>query len=106
MLRALAELLPSHKDIRLEDHLDIDLGFDSLKRVELQVALERQLGNLPEMVMGEVVTVRDVIEQLRGLEQGRVRVVTRIQLKRLRPFVMAGSTQEILAISMQTDIYF
>ncbi len=69
VLRTLAELLPSHKDIRLEDHLDIDLGFDSLKRVELQVALERQLGNLPEMVMGEVVTVRDVIEQLKGLEQ-------------------------------------
>ncbi len=68
VLSVLAELRPSHKDIRLEDHLDIDLGFDSLKRVELQVALERQLGNIPEMIMGEVVTVRDVIEQLRGLE--------------------------------------
>jgi long-chain acyl-CoA synthetase len=68
ILKTLAELLPPNREIQLGDHLDLDLGFDSLKRVEFQVALERQLGNLPEMFMGEIVTVRDVIEKVRGLE--------------------------------------
>ena len=68
ILKTLAELLPPNREIHLGDHLDLDLGFDSLKRVEFQVALERQLGNLPEMFMGEIITVRDVIEKLRGLE--------------------------------------
>ena len=68
VLKTLVELLPPNREINLEDHLDLDLGFDSLKRVEFQVALERHLGDLPEMFMGEIVTVRDVIEKLRGLE--------------------------------------
>jgi long-chain acyl-CoA synthetase len=68
VLKTLAELLPPNRKIHLEDHLDLDLGFDSLKRVEFQVALEGQLGNLPGMFMGEIVTVRDVIEKLRDLE--------------------------------------
>ena len=67
-MKTLADLLPPKREINLGDHLDLDLGFDSLKRVEFQVALERQVGNLPEMFMGEIVTVRDVIEKLRGLE--------------------------------------
>ncbi len=66
ILKTLTELLPPNREIHLGDHLDLDLGFDSLKRVEFQVALERQLGNLPEMFMGEIVTVRDVIEKVRG----------------------------------------
>lgn len=68
ILKTLAELLPPNREINLGDHLALDLGFDSLKRVEFQVALERQVGNLPEMFMGEIVTVRDAIEKLRGLE--------------------------------------
>jgi len=68
ILKTLGELIPPNREIHLGDHLDLDLGFDSLKRVEFQAALERQLGNLPEMFMGEIVTVRDVIEKVRGLE--------------------------------------
>ncbi len=68
VLETLAELISSHRDIRLDDHLDLDLGFDSLKRVEFQSALESRLGPVPETFMGEVVTVRDVIEQLMALE--------------------------------------
>lgn len=68
IVKTLTELLPRNREIHLDDHLDLDLGFDSLKRVEFQVALERHLGNLPEMFMGEIVTVRDVIEKLRDLE--------------------------------------
>lgn len=69
VIETLADLGLSHRHIRLDDHLDLDLGFDSLKRVEFQAALESRLGPVPETFMGEVVTVRDVIAKLMGLEQ-------------------------------------
>jgi long-chain acyl-CoA synthetase len=65
----LAGLVSADRALRLDDHLDLDLGFDSLKRVEFQAALESRLGTLPETIMGEVVTIRDVIEKLMALEQ-------------------------------------
>jgi len=68
VLDTLAALVSSHRDIRLDDHLDLDLGFDSLKRVEFQAVLESRLGPVTETFMGEVVTVRDVIEKLMALE--------------------------------------
>ncbi|MDR4462335.1 MAG: AMP-binding protein [Nitrospirales bacterium] len=55
--------------LRLDNHLDLDLGFDSLKRVEFQAAIESRLGPVPETFMGEVVTVRDVITKLLALKQ-------------------------------------
>jgi long-chain acyl-CoA synthetase len=69
VLDTLAGLLSADRALRLDDHLDLDLGFDSLKRVEFQAALESRLGLLPETFMGEVVTIRDVIQQLLILEQ-------------------------------------
>jgi long-chain acyl-CoA synthetase len=68
VIETLAGLVSSHRDIRVDDHLDLDLGFDSLKRVEFQAVLESRLGPVPETFMGEVVTVRDVIEKLMALE--------------------------------------
>jgi long-chain acyl-CoA synthetase len=68
VIETLAGLVSSPRDIRVDDHLDLDLGFDSLKRVEFQAALESRSAPLPEKFMGEVVTVRDVIEQLINLE--------------------------------------
>ena len=69
VLETLAGLLSADRALRLDDHLDLDLGFDSLKRVEFQAALESRLGSLPETFMGEVVTIRDVIRNLLTLEQ-------------------------------------
>jgi long-chain acyl-CoA synthetase len=68
VIETLAGMVSSHRDIRVDDHLDLDLGFDSLKRVEFQAVLESRLGPVPEKFMGEVVTVRDVIEKLMALE--------------------------------------
>lgn len=39
----LAGLISAERAPRLDDHLDLDLGFDSLKRVEFQAALEHRL---------------------------------------------------------------
>ncbi len=52
------------------DHLDLDLGFDSLRRVELVSALEQRFGRLPESLAHEVMTVRELIEQVREAHTG------------------------------------
>lgn len=46
------------------DYLDLDLGLDSLRRVELLSALEQSFGRLPDSLAHEVVTVRELIERV------------------------------------------
>jgi long-chain acyl-CoA synthetase len=56
------------KQIRLEDNLELDLGFDSLARVELAMGLENIFKvELPESLMGEIFTVRELILKLNKL---------------------------------------
>ncbi len=69
VIQTLVGLISADRALRLDDHLDLDLGFDSLKRVEFQAALESRLGPVPETFMGEVVTVRDVMTKLMALQQ-------------------------------------
>ncbi|MBI5025357.1 MAG: AMP-binding protein [Nitrospirae bacterium] len=65
--------------ISLDDNLELDLGLDSLQRVEMVVALEQMLAaKLPEGFGAEVLSVRDVIRKLiefksRPEERGEVR---------------------------------
>ena len=48
------------------DSLELDLGLDSMERVELLVALERELGaSVPDAVISEVYTVRELIDLVR-----------------------------------------
>lgn len=60
--------------VRLDDNLELDLGVDSLARVEMLVALEGILNiRMPDEVAAKCFTVRDVIEQmhkLRGKAEG------------------------------------
>ena len=60
----LTSLLPKTKPIRLDDHLDLDLGLDSLKRVELIASLEQRFGRLPESLATEVISVKDLIDKI------------------------------------------
>lgn len=67
--RKILEYLPvmarKKKGIRLDDNLELDLGLDSLARIELTVALEELLGvNLPAGVGSELFTVRDVVVKM------------------------------------------
>lgn len=53
------------------DHLDLDLGFDSLRRVELTAGLEQSFGALPDSLAHEVMTVRELIERVSSLRLGK-----------------------------------
>ncbi len=49
--------------IRPTQNLELDLGLDSMQRVELLTALEQQLGGeLPEAQLAEIYSVRDLID--------------------------------------------
>jgi long-chain acyl-CoA synthetase len=56
------------KSIVPDDNLEIDLGLDSLSRVELVVSIEQTFGiGLPDSFGSEVFTVRDVVQKMREL---------------------------------------
>jgi len=62
--RVVIQALPfiTKRKIFLGSHLEMDLGIDSLGRVELMVALENSLGiTIPPSFLTEVTTVKDVI---------------------------------------------
>lgn len=67
---ALGPFVEKGRPIAPDDHLELDLGFDSLRRVELFTALERWCGPLPETVALDVMTVRELIERLTRLTHG------------------------------------
>ncbi len=49
--------------IRPDHNLELDLGLDSMQRVELLAALEQQLGgDVPEAQLGEIYTVRNLVD--------------------------------------------
>ena len=50
------------KPIYLNDHLGIDLDFDSLSRIELISVLEKQFNiNIPESIMAKISTIRELV---------------------------------------------
>jgi len=54
------------QSIRPGDNLELDLGLDSMQRVELLVALEQELGgNVEESRLAEVYTVRELVDLVR-----------------------------------------
>jgi long-chain acyl-CoA synthetase len=58
--------------VRGADDLEVDLGFDSLKKIELLSSLERTFSvDLPESLLIEVRTVGDLLSKLKELLGGR-----------------------------------
>ncbi|MDP3091523.1 MAG: AMP-binding protein [Nitrospira sp.] len=64
IVHALQRFVEKERRIAPGDHLDLDLGFDSLRRVELLSALEQSFGRLPDSLAHEVMTVRELIERV------------------------------------------
>ena len=53
----------SPETIRPTDNLELDLGLDSMRRVELLVAIEQELGgDIEESRMSDIYTVRELVE--------------------------------------------
>jgi len=51
------------ESIRPEHNLELDLGLDSMQRIELLTALEQQMGGeVPEAQLAEIYTVRDLVD--------------------------------------------
>src|SRR5438067_2503442 len=52
--------------IRPSDNLELDLGLDSMQRIEWLVALEKELGgDVEESVLAEIYTVRELVDVVR-----------------------------------------
>lgn len=67
-LLACLEPFTEKKTIVLDDNLELDLGLDSLARVELVVNIEKSFGiRLPESFGSEVFTVKDAVLKLQEL---------------------------------------
>lgn len=59
------------KKVELNSHLELDLGIDSLTRVELGLGLERVLVlKIPEEFVDNVQTVKELILNIQRIEQG------------------------------------
>ena len=70
-------------DLRPSLNLELDLGLDSMQRVELLSRIEEQLGgNVEESQLAEIYTVRDLIDAV--LEARPVALVARERGWRLR----------------------
>lgn len=66
-LKIIRESSKSASDvIRPIDNLELDLGLDSMQRIELLVAVEKELGgDVEESVMAEIYTVRQLVDAIR-----------------------------------------
>ncbi len=59
------------------DNLELDLGLDSMERVELLVSLDQQMGaNVPDSVSSEIYTVRDLVDAVIAHTGGGQRTAT------------------------------
>lgn len=64
----LEQFVKGDRRITLPDNLELDLGLDSLSKIELMAALERSFGiKLPDDFMTGVQTVHDLAEKVRTL---------------------------------------
>ncbi|HXE74312.1 MAG TPA: AMP-binding protein [Candidatus Xenobia bacterium] len=60
------EASPTRQDVYPNANIELDLGFDSMERVELLTQLEREFGvDVPEEVAARIYTVRELVEAVR-----------------------------------------
>ena len=65
--------MPAHQ-IRLESRLDVDLGLDSLTRLDLLLVLETKLGEtIPDALLANLETVGDVVKLIETFQSGATR---------------------------------
>jgi len=71
IIEALTKHAKLERQITLTDHLELDLGIDSLGRVELTMALEQALNaHIPDEVLAQASTVKELILEIEKLAPG------------------------------------
>lgn len=79
VIECIKPLLKEPVPIQGKDNLELDLGLDSLARIELVVALEKAFSTkLPESFASEIQTVEDVIRKVREYEKGKIKKIEKI----------------------------
>lgn len=69
---AVRHLVREGIEVRPDDNLELDLGFDSLLKIELAASIERAFGtSLPEDFLAGVQTVRDLAGKLKTLSSAQ-----------------------------------
>jgi long-chain acyl-CoA synthetase len=72
-------------EVRMEDNLELDLGLDSIKRIELLSALEEYLKtSLPEDFLADVQDISGLLERLKNVPPGAGRQAAEAEAKMLR----------------------
>jgi long-chain acyl-CoA synthetase len=74
MVVASLERISEKRPIRIDHNLELDLGIDSMSRVELIVALSSVLSiELPDTFMTDIHSVKDMIRKVAKYQEGAVR---------------------------------
>jgi long-chain acyl-CoA synthetase len=102
-LPILREAAATHpQKIGPKDNLELDLGLDSMQRVELLVALEKELGgDVEESRLAEIYTVRDLVDTVReSAASGKSAATSRTQFAGWKAVLEEDPTDpEVLALA-------
>jgi len=94
--------------IRPSDNLELDLGLDSMQRIELLVALEQELGgDVEESSLAEIYTVRELVDAIReSAAAGKTISSSREQPAGWKSILQEESTDpEVLALARHNRFY-
>jgi len=88
--------------IRPSDNLELDLGLDSMQRIELLIALEKELGgDVEESILAEIYSVRELVDAvLESAASGKTISTSREQPGGWKSILQEESTDpEVLALA-------
>jgi long-chain acyl-CoA synthetase len=76
VVECITPLLKEKAHIQSKDNLELDLGLDSLARIELVVALEKAFSTkLPETFVSEIQTVQELVAKVKEYGTGETKVI-------------------------------
>lgn len=71
VVKCIEPLMAEQRKIQGRDNLELDLGLDSLKRVELIVSLEKEFSiKLPESIVSQAQTVSELVSMIKDVASG------------------------------------
>jgi long-chain acyl-CoA synthetase len=96
------------KNIVPDDNLELDLGLDSLSRVELVVSIEQSFGiSLPESFGSEIFTVKDVVLRLQEeLASGPVQTVGRARMSWAAILAQEPAEETRLTVTLEPQSFY